>query len=36
MVQIDPRSVIAESLLNRLIGKAEILNLSGPNMRLEN
>lgn len=31
-----PDAVIAESLLNRLIGKAEILNLNGPNMRLEN
>lgn len=31
-----PDTVIAESLLNHLIGKAEILNLNGPNMRLEN
>lgn len=27
--------VVAESLLNRLVGGAEIINLDGPNMRLE-
>ena len=29
-----PDKVVAESLLNRLIGGAEIINLDGPNMRL--
>ncbi len=27
--------VVAESLLNRLVGGAEIINLDGPNMRLK-
>lgn len=32
--QSIPDKVIAESLLNRLVGDAEIINLTGPNMRL--
>lgn len=29
-----PDKVVAESLMNRIIGNAEIINLDGPNMRL--
>ncbi len=30
-----PDKVIAESMMNRLIGGADIVNLEGPNMRLK-
>ena len=30
-----PDKVVAESMMNRLVGRAEIINLDGPNMRLQ-